>query len=427
MEKQLKYSRYNIIVKQSENEVSLFNTFSLKNVIIPYELFDDIKDNNNINANEVPEFLINLGFLVENEVDELETFNTEKQNTLKSSKQLRFAIAGTSRCNYNCLYCFEKKYITNTDMDLKTQDAVVEFIISKCDEYNDLLMVNFDLFGGEPCLCIPIFEKIIGGVKPYFEKKGIEFTSHIVTNGYLLTDTVVDELKQSINLVSAQITLDGLNPQYAELKGCSLDAFPKVIENIKAIHEKLFLEIRLNVLDNVESLKELITYLYSLNLNIQIYIDDVRNHECKSISEYEETYAKYALSEKELDKFIEEKGYQNIFRLRYNKHIRECVHCGANTNHYFVIDTDGYLYKCLNNIFNHNDIVGSVYEGITNNELNNIFLNNNLKKDCEQCSFLPICAGKCTNETIKLPNADICDSHREILMRKVNRFIAGSI
>ena len=271
-EQTYKYSKFNVIPSQSENEVVIFNTISLKNATVPRELYNDIKDNSNIDINEVPHFLLDLGILVLNSIDESEIFCAERNKDLAKKKVLEFCIAGTSKCNYNCIYCFERNMLGQlSDMDLTIQDATVDFIINECNKFSDLSAVQFSLFGGEPTLAPYVFKNIIGKLKSYFLDRKLSFYSTITTNGYYLTKELVSDLKESCNLVSAQVTLDGLNPIYAKQKGCSLDSFDIVINNIKEICNDINIQIRLNVSDNLDSLKELITYLANLNIRINMY------------------------------------------------------------------------------------------------------------------------------------------------------------
>lgn len=423
-EQTYKYSKFNVIPSQSENEVVIFNTISLKNATVPRELYNDIKDNSNIDINEVPHFLLDLGILVLNSIDESEIFCAERNKDLAKKKVLEFCIAGTSKCNYNCIYCFERNMLGQlSDMDLTIQDATVDFIINECNKFSDLSAVQFSLFGGEPTLAPYVFKNIIGKLKSYFLDRKLSFYSTITTNGYYLTKELVSDLKESCNLVSAQVTLDGLNPIYAKQKGCSLDSFDIVINNIKEICNDINIQIRLNVSDNLDSLKELITYLANLNIRINMYFDDVRDYETENIK-FEETYRKYVITAKQLFDFIEQNNYQKLFLVQYNTNLRKCINCGANTNKLYAIDTQGNLYKCLCSIFNQNEIVGTVYDGITNKEKESIFINEPFKDSCRLCGYLPICGGHCTYETIRLPNLNVCDSRRELLNQRIKHFLA---
>jgi len=426
-EQTYKYSKYNVVLDtDNENEVTIFNTYSSKYITISKEIYDEIKDETDLEQGDFPDYLIDLGIFVPNDLDELQLVKEENSKVVHELERLQFVIAGTSRCNYRCIYCFEKDHLgTCGDMDLKTQKGVVDFIIKECEKRPNLKYLNLQLFGGEPALVPEVFKNIFSQLKPYFTKRTIEFNSHIVTNGYLLTPELVDDLKESCHLVSAQITLDGLNPKYAELKGCSLDCFDKVIENIKAVQDKIHMEIRLNVSDNVETLKELISYIATIGYKGIIYIDNVRNYD-NTPTVYEQVYDRYVVSDNELDTFIQEQGYKDLFRTRYNQIcMRKCAACGANTLDYFVIDTKGNLYKCLDNVFNSDYIVGNIYDGITDIKENDSYINNPLKKECDYCEYLPVCAGYCTVETVKLPSANVCDARRLYLKRRIQRYLSG--
>ena len=421
-----KYSKYNIELEtENEDEVTIFNTYTSKYVTLDKEVVDDLKGEEYLPMGDFPDYLVDLGIFVPSTLDEFQRVYDENKRYKQTSNSLEFVIAGTSNCPYNCIYCFEQNYLNKrSDMSIETQKETIEFIKRECEKRESLDNVFFQLFGGEPCLSVDVFEKIIGDLKSYFNEKGIKFASRIVTNGYLLTSELTDRLKETCNLISCQITLDGSKDAYERLKRPPKCAFNKVIENIKAIQDKIQIDIRLNVYDNVEDLKELISYLANLNININIYYSDVRNFD-NSPNEYKQIYEKYLESDATLDAFIRSNNYTNLFKIHYcHKGLRKCVGCGANTNNYFVIDTEGNLYKCLDNIFNPSYVVGNVFEGLTNESAEDIYLNRYYKEECkESCPMFPICSGYCTAETVSLPTANVCDVRRKLLKHQIQRYM----
>ena len=49
---------------------------------------------------------------------------------------MKFIIFVTRNCNLNCDYCYEKSITKNCNMDIKTADQTIDFILNKIRLYN---------------------------------------------------------------------------------------------------------------------------------------------------------------------------------------------------------------------------------------------------------------------------------------------------
>lgn len=426
-EQTYKYSKYNIELEtENEDEVTIFNTYTSKYVTLDKEVVEDLKCETDISLGDFPDYLIDLGIFVPSDLNEFDRVKKEHYAIADKQASLSFLIAATSNCNYDCCYCFEGRHKGNkASMSVKTQDATVNFIKTECIK-NNTKEVKFDLFGGEPLLVPDIFEHIICELKPFFESHNIKYFAHIVTNGFYLSKEMVNKLKNSCNLRSAQITLDGLESTYNRLKNPqSTDAFYRVIDNIKEVQDEIAVSVRLNVTEaNAQEMKELIDYLTLLKLHVQIYYSNVFDLN-DSAEKYTSVFNTYCNNEEELSCFVEERGYKEWFHQNYVSKRKICA-CGSNNPNFYAIDSEGYLYKCWENVFNKDYRIGSVYDGITNKELNDFYLSNPLKIGCSDCSYMPVCQGKCPIETILQPYSDVCASQRALLHRHLKRYVLNA-
>ncbi len=313
--------------------------------------------------------------------------NSERKDL---ERTLELVIAVTGSCNYHCSYCFEQENTNRGSISKSTIEGTISFISNILKE-TSFKKIRVTYFGGEPLLNVPAIKDIACRLK---EITDIPIIGHLTTNGRCLTPQVLDELKDC-DIKSAQITFDGMSKDYARLKGCEESDFYAVIDNIKAVQDRIHNTIRLNVSDNKDSLKELISYIMTEEIKCDMYLDSV-NHQYYDSREYMDSFQRYVETSKDIISFIYSNGYKDHFvRLIPNN---KQTGCSANTPYYFVIDTEGYIYKCTELIFKKEYAIGSVLEGITNDELNNLFLKNELYDKCNDCKIKSICQGKCTVE-----------------------------
>ena len=221
MNKLYKYSQYNIEIENKPNgDTYLFNTYTSHGRWIPKADLDDIKDNQSIDLGDVPIYLAKEQFIIPNNIDEYERLTESNNNRLSNPSMLDLTIAVTRSCNYNCTYCFEKNELGAGNISSKTIDGIIIFIEKKLMEH-DFKSIRVVYFGGEPLLNISAIKEIAQKIKNITD---VPIIGHITTNGRYLTPEAVKELKD-YNILSAQITLDGLPEEYAKLKGCKKSDF----------------------------------------------------------------------------------------------------------------------------------------------------------------------------------------------------------
>ena len=407
MNKLYKYSQYNIEIENKPNgDTYLFNTYTSHGRWIPKADLDDIKDNQSIDLGDVPIYLAKEQFIIPNNIDEYERLTESNNNRLSNPSMLDLTIAVTRSCNYNCTYCFEKNELGAGNISSKTIDGIIIFIEKKLMEH-DFKSIRVVYFGGEPLLNISAIKEIAQKIKNITD---VPIIGHITTNGRYLTPEAVKELKD-YNILSAQITLDGLPEEYAKLKGCKKSDFYEVIDNIKNVQDTIRIEIRINVgSNNVESVKKLISFLVNEGLKCTIYIDNIKYYEHNE-KEFKEDYADYVQSYKEIINHVYQNHYEDYF---YKIKVRRaCAACQANMPYYFAIDIDGNIYKCPDFIFKKNFVVGNVQKGVTVQALDDIFIKNPLYTKCEKCAYKPLCNGLCTTDRIIFNKGINCEALKE--------------
>lgn len=206
--------------------------------------------------------LIRRWFLVEEEFDEFEYTTQFKRlfGLLNSCKKgiSSYTIFTTTSCNARCYYCFERNRPTKV-MSAQTCSQIVEFI--NRNYKGQTVFIRW--FGGEPLMNHDAINAICAGLR----SKGIAYQSSIITNGYLFSDTLLEQAVVSWKLTKAQITLDGTESNYNTIKNYihpDVNPFLTVLKNIgKLVDRGIKVIIRLNLsLKNVDDLCQLVAQVH---------------------------------------------------------------------------------------------------------------------------------------------------------------------
>lgn len=408
-----KYSQFNIEVNENDNnEILLFNTYSSQGKWITKSEYIEIKDKNNIDLGDVPEYLSDLGFIIPIDVDESTYLEEDHIKMAYGIDILDLTIAVTGCCNYHCKYCFEISNDRHIDLETDTIEKIIKFINNELSKHK-FKSIRICYFGGEPLLNIDGIKDINNKIRNITQ---LPIYSFIITNGRYLNLKTLNELKEC-NLEVAQITIDGPPKEYAYIKGCSENDFYSVISNIKEIQNEIDIIIRIHVgKNNSESVKKLITYLCEEKIKCKIYISNIKYYEHDKI-QFMQDYAEYVECYKDIMTFVFKNGYEDKFIRVYPVH--QCGACQANSKYSFTIDTKGNLYKCMESLFNKEFIIGNVTDGITEEHINSIYIDNPLYNECSHCKFRPLCNGICTTDRLVLDKGINCKALKEWLKYRI--------
>lgn len=101
------------------------------------------------------------------------------------------AIHPTMGCNFDCPYCFEDH--GRGKMGAQVQDDVVALAQRMLDASGAKSM-RVTWSGGEPLMAPDVVESLSGRLMGLCAERGVNYTARIITNGYLLTQDIVDML-----------------------------------------------------------------------------------------------------------------------------------------------------------------------------------------------------------------------------------------
>lgn len=391
----MKQSRFNIFFNR-DNDIVAFNSRTLAIDLLDeseYSVLMNIeKDNNEIQ--DIAKELYEKGYLIDDDCDEVKLIKYRLNKERYSTNTIRLTIAPTMNCNFKCSYCYEHGSLINLDiMNEVTQERLIEFIDTKTEECSELRIV---WYGGEPLLAYEIIKTLSLRIIDICKKKGIFYSATIITNGYLLDIYEYSDFYE-LNIVEIQVTIDGpkkVHDARRMLKN-GKETFSKIIDNVVKFKDYFEMIIRINIdEDNYSYLDELIEVLeykkiFEPIINLS-YVTDYSNGVRASLD-----YHKF-----------------NKIWLEFN---RKCLAHGLNTKEYlkvpfissycdadyigaFVIDSMGYLYKCLTNIGNPTLSVGNLNDlSEGNSKLYLDYMTYDPSEDvkCKECMYLPVCMGGC--------------------------------
>jgi len=387
----IKYRPLIYLIKEKiNNEHLIYNTLT-KALILIDETEKDIFTEAEISYNSDLDILIKNWFLVPIDFDE-QSYYYQINNIYKlldhENYINHFTIFPTTDCNARCFYCFEKnkQYCTMTK---EIALSVAEYIIKVSNNKK----ISLTWFGGEPLHN----SKAINTICEKLAEENVDFSSSIITNGYLFNDKNVKLAKKLWNITSAQITLDGTEKIYNRVKNYIYNndksPFRIVLNNIEQLLDnKIKVQIRLNLDSyNKDDLYSLVDYLYKrfrnnkyLSIYVRLLFDDTSDlQRNRNYDERKEIFLEF----QKLREYIISLDMYNIGKLKTKMPLYSCV---ADDKHSVIILPNGEFSVCDMLINDKN--YGNIYDGITDLDYKNKFTE--IKKPvnkCTNCVLKPIC------------------------------------
>lgn len=414
--------------------VLLYSTFSTSMVELENTLYVDIFENHNyINYPDEVAALYEMGFLIDDDYDEKRFLEDLRIKTLSAnnSSPSYYIICPTTGCNARCYYCFEKGAIQKR-MSKKTAEAVAKYIVANHDEDN--LVIQW--FGGEPLL----EPNTISYIVDFLHENGVSFDSKIITNGYLLTDEVVDLAVKKWNVRIIQITIDALNEEYNNIKNYVYskgNPFEIVMGNIeRCLKREINIRIRINfnpleyekTVETVEYLKE----RFGKNPYFFVYLAPIDSTDIPSITQEFKQNKKHPLielldAEKDFCSFgnydsrmEKESPHDAILKKYYLTPIPTSCYGGCESS--LTIDSMGNIFNCHRLLGHEEYASGNVFSGRIVNDISSYYGNPYLKEEeCSMCHLLPLCQGGCKYRAFKYGKEHACTTVKGAIKDLIKR------
>ena len=419
----MKASNYNFFYPFDETEQKLlaYNAFSNSLALIEKEKYDKyinfLETDKEFDDERLVEDLKKGSFLIEDNVDELALLRYQLYKSRFDSTNFGITIALTSDCNFRCIYCYEKDSLTPCKMSEETEGNIVNLLKHQIGKIKHF---SVTWYGGEPLLGLDSLQRLSKEFIKICDENQIAYSAGIVTNGYLLTLETYNILKEC-RVTGMQITIDGdeeTHNQRRPLAG-GQPTYQKIMSNLEALPypSEMNISIRINVdgtnyskgmnvlneLQERDILKKVNPYLAKV-----IDVEGCYNEEqCSSSEIY------FKLSDAFLHKSKELKQEDNFYQYPQ----RYYSHCGADRENALVINANGDIYKCWEDIGKDMYCLGNINSTLNpTSRRKTDFLTSDptLDPTCKDCRVLPICMGGCPARRLS-GKKDICVAFKDNL------------
>lgn len=404
----MKESRYNYL-KQYESYCLAVNGRTSAVLLVDTRKYPQAKDwKEQSMEGALFETLVQYGFLVSEEMDEVQELQIKHHKHLHEKEVLNVHLNPTLDCNLNCWYCYEG-HVEQSQMQEQTQERVLSYIRKQIRK-GDYKGVHISYFGGEPFLK---YSQVICPLNLKLEELcdlyQVSLSYSATTNGYLLNE-FCDELEQAASAPkfnrwkALQITLDGNENSHNELRKLKADgtgSYHRIMLHLLRILKTNKIDVHLRINYSNANIQELFEVLE----DIPVYL---RSRLSVSLHRIWQTQAEEEqIGISEIYARLKDQGFNmDTHRLMLGK--REV--CYADRETQILINFDGNVFKCTARDFVPENRLGYldkngnlIFEGerwLQRKERN---VWDNLR--CANCKLIPICLGACSQ--LQFENSEV--------------------
>ena len=412
-------------------ELLLYNTLNGALIAFEKDRYNQITEilyGGEFNAlnNEVANVLYEEGFLVDDNLNEIEIVKKRNALGIADSNRLDVIIMPNMNCNFSCVYCYETHH--KSGMDDVTEERLIAWLQKMIPNYKAVLI---SWFGGEPLLSYPVILRVQEKVQALCKAHNVILHGHITTNGSLLDITKAKNLL-ALGVHSYQITLDGPAETHNQMRplkggGASFEAVHENICALAALEPTPHIKLRVNFDErNVARIRELLhTIPVGLRPSMTLVCEKIFT---ESFGVVQETMERTAEIE-DIQAYAVEIGFRPDHEAMEPNRFTFCYADRANQ---FTINYNGDIFKC------------TVQKFGTKHRLARLGDNGNIEweagrlerwmalpafeEKCEACVFMPLCMGGCRKlRAIFGSVGDDCLAPFKGFDRKVQHYYASTI
>ena len=330
-------------------------------------------------------------------------FDFKNRNTV--IKALCLHVAHT--CNLNCEYCFAsqgKYHGERALMSFEVGKRALDFLIENSGTRRNL---EVDFFGGEPLMNWDVVKELVSyaRVQEKIHNKNFRFT--LTTNGMLIDDDVIDFSNREMSNVV--LSLDGRKDVHDRLRvdymgrGSYDTIVPKFQEFVKRRGDKNYNMRGTFTHKNVDFTNDIfhMADLGFTELSMEPVVCSPEDASALTQEDLPILYEQYEILAKEMIKRKKEGRpfpfYHYMLDLKHGPCIYKRISgCGSGTE-YMAVTPTGDLYPCHQFVGDTKYLLGNIYDGVTNKEIQNEFklCNAYARPECNDCWAKLYCSGGC--------------------------------
>ena len=367
------------------------------------EKYSDITEKDVLECLEDVKFLEENGKLFTPDTYEGMAFDFKNRNTV--IKALCLHVAHT--CNLNCEYCFAsqgKYHGERALMSFEVGKRALDFLIENSGTRRNL---EVDFFGGEPLMNWDVVKELVSyaRVQEKIHNKNFRFT--LTTNGMLIDDDVIEFSNREMSNVV--LSLDGRKDVHDRLRvdymgrGSYDTIVPKFQEFVKRRGDKNYYMRGTFTHKNVDFTNDIfhMADLGFTELSMEPVVCAPEDASALTQEDLPILYEQYELLAKEMIKRKKEGRPFTFYHYMLDLKNGPCIYkrisgCGSGTE-YMAVTPTGDLYPCHQFVGDTKYLLGNIYDGVTNKEIQNEFklCNAYARPECNDCWAKLYCSGGC--------------------------------
>lgn len=364
---------------------------------------EEISENDVLECIEDVKSLENAGKLYTPDTYEGMAFDFKNRNTV--IKALCLHVAHT--CNLNCEYCFAsqgKYHGERALMSFEVGKRALDFLIENSGTRRNL---EVDFFGGEPLMNWDVVKELVSyaRVQEKIHNKNFRFT--LTTNGILIDDDVIDFCNREMSNVV--LSLDGRPEVHDRLRkdyqgrGSYDIIVPKFQEFVKRRGDKNYYMRGTFTHNNVDFTNDIfhMADLGFTELSMEPVVCSPEDASALTEADLPILFEQYEILAKEMIKRKKAGNGFTFYHYMLDLTHGPCIYkrisgCGSGTE-YMAVTPTGDLYPCHQFVGDTKYLLGNIWDGVTNKEIQNEFklCNAYARKECDDCWAKLYCSGGC--------------------------------
>ena len=328
-----------------------------------------------------------------------------KEKTAGVVKALCLHVAHT--CNLNCAYCFASQGKYHGDravMSFEVGKRALDFLIEHSGSRRNL---EVDFFGGEPLMNFDVVKQLVAYARSIEKQHNKNFRFTLTTNGVLIDDDVIDFANREMSNVV--LSLDGrkeIHDRY-RVDYAGNGSWDRIVPKFQKLVEArggrnyymrgTFTHANPDFLKDIQQMLDLGFTELSMEPVVSAPGDasELTQEDLPVVLEQYEKLAELMLErDREGRPFT---FYHYMIDLTGGPCIYKRISgCGSGTE-YMAVTPWGDLYPCHQFVGEEKFRLGSIYEGVTNTEVQSQFAACNVyaHPQCRDCWARLYCSGGC--------------------------------
>ncbi len=368
---------------------AIYNTLTGSLVLLPENDIRELATNKG-EKSELLKELVEMDLWVEENTDEFQVYQHWYQQQIHDGRSVGSKMLVTGECNNRCRYCIIEK--NSISMDRETADRINDFYFQHIEEISPVEVAD-DYSGGEPWLKHSLIVEIAEKRKTFCEKRGIQYSFQVTTNGTLISSSSVEKLKR-VGLNRLRVSFAGPADLHDYLRPGrnGQGTYDVIVNNLKEVSGKISIGIECQY-DGLDDSYLRASEMLDDFIDKDILIDDVQF--TPILAQRHSDEFRGGLDNPEKQVWLQHEAVKRNLSDSIVPPVNTCL---AELKHRFVFDAAGFVLPCPSlqpGEMAYGDVVAGIdfyREAVMCNRL--------LPEKCRQCSLLPLCKGGCRNQAL---------------------------